>query len=99
MKELETNIENFLSSLFYLEREAKKEGYDEVSRILRNAIARIDKWISDDSYSSCEEELGSDLYNALLIVTEVRKLDGKQLEKLFNALTSIEDNKLAANNR
>ncbi|MEM6602659.1 MAG: hypothetical protein AAF621_01290 [Pseudomonadota bacterium] len=88
---LEINLENFLSSLFYLENEAKKEGYCELSYILKDAITRISEWVVQDEQKFNQNELGSDLYNALVLVTEIQKLDTSHLKLIFDTVLNIKN--------
>lgn len=95
-----SRLENFLSSLFYLEREAEKEGYKTISRVIKNAISTIDAFIHGCESLCLKEELGHELYNALSVVKKIQELDTKQLKILSDVIISIKPEKnVQAENR
>ncbi len=94
------DLKGIVASLFYLESEARKSGYQEISLIFRRTISDMDKWINKrmlDRSLYYSEMIDSDLYNILLLLEKVSIANRFDLKSFFKAIEAYETMRERAN--
>lgn len=94
------DLKGIVASLFYLESEARKAGYEELSLIFRKTISDMDMWINKrilDSSLYYHEIVDSDLYKILLLLEKFSIANRFDLKSIFNAIEAYETMRGRAN--
>lgn len=84
-----TELKAIIASLYYLETEAKKAGFEEISLMFRKTISDVDKWISDrilDNSLQYRDVVDSDLYRILCLLEKFSIANRFDLKSIFDAI-------------
>lgn len=102
---LDTNLQSddlkgIVASLFYLETEARKSGYEEISLMFRKTISDMDRWINEkvlDSSMYYRDMMDSDLYKILSLLEKFSIANRFDLKSIFSAIETYDAMRKRAN--